>query len=64
MFLNFRLHFPVILTPQIGKCSPTMMGYTELIENSANNLDTDKTLRVYRNMRGCILEVNFEGLDL
>ena len=44
------------------KISPTMVVYTGFRENLTINLERDKTYKVYRSMRGDILEDNPEGI--
>ena len=57
-----QMHFPVILTPWIWNFSATMVWNTGLKKFKKHSGENINPLGVHRNMRGCILEVNSEGL--
>ena len=58
-FFDSVMHFLVSWTPWICKFSLIMVGHTGSRENSVDTLEREiKPWGVYRNKRGCILEVN------
>ena len=62
-FFGSQVYFPVTLTPWVWNVFATMVGYTGLIEKKIKKYSGEiNPLGVHRNIRGCILELNSEGL--
>ena len=57
-----HMHFPVILTPWIWNFFATVVRNTGLKKFKKHSGENINPLGVHRNMRGCILKVNSEGL--